>query len=95
MEEVNLVAARGVVGESVAGKDVGVGSTAWRGAGSRQRRRRAVAVEEAYLVADFQFVFAPGIVFAGRYLSIVASEILFSTVVILAWLKMLFVVVWC
>uniref|UniRef100_A0A0E0RGH3 Uncharacterized protein n=1 Tax=Oryza rufipogon TaxID=4529 RepID=A0A0E0RGH3_ORYRU len=49
MEEVDLVAARGVVGESVAGKDVGVGSTAWRGAGSRQRRRRAVAVEEAYL----------------------------------------------
>uniref|UniRef100_A0A0E0J9L5 Uncharacterized protein n=1 Tax=Oryza nivara TaxID=4536 RepID=A0A0E0J9L5_ORYNI len=49
MEEVNLVVARGVVGESVAGKDVGVGSTAWRGAGSRQRRRRAVAVEEAYL----------------------------------------------
>uniref|UniRef100_A0A0E0BRV1 Uncharacterized protein n=1 Tax=Oryza glumipatula TaxID=40148 RepID=A0A0E0BRV1_9ORYZ len=49
MEEVDPVAARGVVGESLAGKDVGVGSTAWRGAGSRQRRRRAVAVEEAYL----------------------------------------------
>uniref|UniRef100_A0A0D3HTS0 Uncharacterized protein n=1 Tax=Oryza barthii TaxID=65489 RepID=A0A0D3HTS0_9ORYZ len=50
MEEVDLVAVWGVVGESMAGKDVGVGSTAWRGAGSRQRRRRAVAVEEAYLV---------------------------------------------